>query len=113
MVAPVIVSGRELRRLPPTYWRMTSGRKPFRVAVDAETSGRDDLEEEGNVPHRRERVADGENGLVVEGEFEATHDAWLDRVDEDLLGCRPSRGGSRCRWWGGHRADSFTRRRST
>ena len=59
------------------------------VAVDAETSGRGDLEEEGNVPHRREWVADGEDGLVVEGEFEATHDAWLDRMDDDLLAADP------------------------
>jgi hypothetical protein len=59
------------------------------MAVGTETSGRGDLEEEGNVPHRREGVTDGEDGLVVEGEFEATHDAWLDRVDDDLLAADP------------------------
>ena len=59
------------------------------MAVDAETGGRGDLEEEGNVPHRREGVADAQDGLVVEGEFEATHDAWLDRMDDDLLAADP------------------------
>jgi len=59
------------------------------MAVDAEASGRGDLEEEGNLPHRRERVADAQDGLVIEGEFEATHDAWLDRMDDDLLAADP------------------------
>ena len=58
--------------------------------VDAETSGRGDPEEEGNATSEG-GAADGEDGLGVEGEFEATHDAWLDRVDDDCSRSTQSR----------------------
>ena len=73
------------------------------MAVDAETSGRGDLEEEGNMPHRRERVADAQDGLVGEGEFEATHDVWLDWMDDDLLSADPGAEDLDVVGGGGHR----------
>jgi len=68
------------------WWQETAA---LWVAVDAETGGRGDLEEEGNVPHWREGVTDSQDGLVVEREFEASHDVWLDWMDDDLLAADP------------------------
>jgi hypothetical protein len=59
------------------------------MAVGTKTGGRGDLKEEGNVPHRREGVTDSQDGFMVEGEFDATHDARLDRMDDDLLAADP------------------------